>query len=231
MMSQNMQFVTFLSIFGVCFSSVLDVPPVGTTEGIKHGLSRTSLTFELPDKDLMCFYQSYLGSSRWIFTFKVLKGGKNDVGASLESPNGKILYKENKIKEDKFVFETSVGVYKICFSNEFSTVTHKVVYFELRPEDADSLADGVGQKPSADTQLEASLESVHQHCVEVGNFQTSYRLDEAKGRHCAEDLNQRVLLWSLGQALVILMAGFGQVYILKTFFTDKKTSVRAAVQT
>jgi protein ERP2 len=57
------------------------------------------------------------------------------------------------------------------------------------------------------------------------DLQTHYRLNESKGRKRAEDLNNRVLWWSIIETSVVLLIGFGQVMVLKNFFTDKKTSV------
>ena len=60
------------------------------------------------------------------------------------------------------------------------------------------------------------------YCNQVIRYQTHYRLNEARGRFGAEELNGRVQWWSLVQAIVILCSGLGQVLVLKTFFTEKQ---------
>lgn len=55
-------------------------------------------------------------------------------------------------------------------------------------------------------------------------YQTDFRLNEAKGRFMAESVNKRVLWWSVGQALIILVTGLSQVLILQTFFSEKRPS-------
>lgn len=65
--------------------------------------------------------------------FQVITGGHYDVDCRLEDPDGIVLYKEMKKQYDSFTFTASRnGTYKFCFSNEFSTFTHKTVYFDFQ---------------------------------------------------------------------------------------------------
>ena len=58
----------------------------------------------------------------------------------LTAPNGKVLYKDVKKQYDSFTWKAEEkGIHKFCFSNEFSTFTHKVVYFDLEVGDEDEL--------------------------------------------------------------------------------------------
>lgn len=126
---------------------------------------------------------------------------------------------------DEIPFESSVGVYTICFSNEFSTVSHKTIYFSLEEDDLDSLAVEAGdESPTVNTQLESSAENIHRSASQVVGYQTEYRLNEARSRFIAENLNKKVHWWSIGQSIIVLVVGFGQVFVLKAFFSDKKQS-------
>lgn len=73
----------------------------------------------------------------------------------LVSPNGKVLYKDVKKQYDSFTWKAEEkGIYKFCFSNEFSTFTHKVVYFDLEVGDEDDLMlnrKDVGEQATAMT--------------------------------------------------------------------------------
>lgn len=63
----------------------------------------------------------------------MITGGHYDVDCRLEDPDGIVLYKEMKKQYDSFTFTASRnGTYKFCFSNEFSTFTHKTVYFDFQ---------------------------------------------------------------------------------------------------
>lgn len=71
--------------------------------------------------------------------------------------------------------------------------------------------------------METSAVGVHEDFRNILDFQTHHRLREAQGKIFAENLNDRVFYWSLGQSIIILFVGIGQVLVLRGFFTDKRT--------
>lgn len=56
------------------------------------------------------------------------------------------------------------------------------------------------------------------------DYQTHHRLREASGRARAEDLQERVQIWSLGQFILIVIVAIGTVFLLRSFFTDRRTA-------
>lgn len=50
------------------------------------------------------------------------------------------------------------------------------------------------------------------------------RLREAQGRKRAEDINERVMLWSVLETSLVLICAIGQVLILRNFFSERKPS-------
>lgn len=70
--------------------------------------------------------------------------------------------------------------------------------------------------------MESSAVSIHEALKVTIDYQTHHRLREAQGRAFAEDLNDRVMIWSVGEFIVILVIGVGQVLVLRSFFSDKK---------
>lgn len=73
--------------------------------------------------------------------------------------------------------------------------------------------------------MESSINEVHESLKKVIDYQTHHRLQEAQGRKRAEDLNERVLWWSLLETVVIATIAIGQVVILRNFFAEKKPSM------
>ncbi|VVC92524.1 transmembrane emp24 domain-containing protein 3 [Leptidea sinapis] len=181
------------------------------------------LTFELPDSAIECFYQEIEKNISAALEYQVITGGQYDVDVKVEAPNKQILYQQQKMQYDSFQFTAQhTGVYKVCFSNEFSTFSHKLVYMELNVGPETPLP-GVGDHATVLTQLEASAEEVHSALNRIIDHQTHHRLREAQGRKRAEDLNERVLLWSVGETLAVVVVTFAQVMILKNFFSDRPT--------
>ncbi|XP_059205837.1 isocitrate dehydrogenase [NADP], mitochondrial-like isoform X2 [Centropristis striata] len=100
----------------------------------------TELTFELPDNDKQCFYEELEKDVKFDIDFQVISGGNYDVDCFVTDPQQNVLYNEKKKQYDSFSHTTGMkGVYKVCFSNEFSTFTHKTVYLEFRHGDEEPL--------------------------------------------------------------------------------------------
>ena len=73
--------------------------------------------------------------------------------------------------------------------------------------------------------METSAHNLHEALESVIDYQTHHRMRETQGRAHAETLNDRVFFWSLGQTAVIFLIGIGQVLVLRSFFTDKRTRI------
>ncbi|KAM8941540.1 transmembrane emp24 domain-containing protein 7 isoform 3-T4 [Lycaon pictus] len=139
-----------------------------------------------------CRLGTVLAKQGGIVKGKVITGGHYDVDCRLEDPDGNVLYKEMKKQYDSFTFTASKnGTYKFCFSNEFSTFTHKTVYFDFQVGEDPPLFPSEN-RVSALTQMESACVSIHEALKSVIDYQTHFRLREAQGRSRAEDLNTRV---------------------------------------
>lgn len=60
----------------------------------------------------------------------------------------------------------------------------------------------------------------------MDDYQTHHRLREATGRKRAEQLNERVMYWSLGQTAVIVLIGIAQVLLALEFERPKMREER-----
>ena len=81
---------------------------------------------------------------------------------------------------------------------------------------------GLHVGPGAETLIESSTEKIYASLIDVVYYQTQYRHNEAKGKHAADGLNSTVQLWSVVQSLVVVVTGFGQVFVLRRFFSDSR---------
>lgn len=186
----------------------------------------TELTFELEDNARQCFYEDVKKDSKGSLEFQVISGGNYDVDVVLYDESGKTLYNVQKKQYDSYKFTTqSEGVYMFCFSNEFSTFSHKVVYFDFQAGDESPLTDEMGAHHTALTQMETSCVTIHQDLKIATDYQTHHRLRESQGRDMAEYLNERVQWWSIGEAFLIVSVGICQVVILRRFFAEKRSTI------
>lgn len=89
----------------------------------------------------------------------MVTGGKYDVDMTLTGPRGEVLYQGVKKQFDTFKWKPShTGTYTACFSNEFSTFSHKLVYFDFQ----------VGE--------EAPLPGTHEHLTAMTKVLISFHL-------------------------------------------------------
>ena len=96
--------------------------------------------------------------------------------------------------------------------------------------------------------METSAQEVHENLNSIIDYQTHHRLRETQvldkslvltsknhlgtnllffpfqGRKRAEDLNERVMIWSFFVTISMIIVGLTQVCVLKSFFSEKKPS-------
>jgi len=188
------------------------------------GVNSVELTFELPDSAKECFHEIIEKDTESTLEFQVVTGGHYDVDVILTDPMRKVLYKQVKKQYDSFTWTAEkTGEYVACFSNEFSTFSHKLVYIDFQVGDEDPLP-GLEAATGPLTQMESSAQEIHENLNAVIDYQTHHRLRETQGRHRAEELNERIMIWSVFVTVAIFSVGFGQVFVLKSFFAEKRPS-------
>lgn len=186
----------------------------------------TELTFELEDNARQCFYEDIKKDAKATLEFQVISGGNYDVDVVLYDEGGKTLYTVQKKQYDSYTFTAQTeGVFKFCFSNEFSTFSHKVVYFDFQAGDDVPLTKDMGAHHTALTQMETAAVTIHEDLKIATDYQTHHRLRESQGRDMAEYLNERVQWWSIGEACLIISVGICQVIILRRFFAEKRSTI------
>jgi len=93
---------------------------------------------------------------------QVVTGGQYDVDVTLEAPNKEIIYRQTKAQFDSYNFVPKMtGVYAACFSNEFSTFSHKLVYMDFQVGDEQPLP-GIGEHVTVMTQVRTFLWNITQ---------------------------------------------------------------------
>ncbi|XP_031632071.1 transmembrane emp24 domain-containing protein 7-like [Contarinia nasturtii] len=188
-----------------------------------HAVMGTEFAFDLAKSAVECFYEEINENTPCILEFQVLKGGALDVDVIIQAPSKLLIYKELRKEHDRFKFNTTEsGVHRICFNNEFSTFTEKSIFVSFEAGRLNRLLHSVEEDTEEVTFMNETAQSIHIHLQVASILQTDYRRLESKGRHFAEDLNGRVLTWSLVQTIIIIVIGLSQVIILRTFFNDPK---------
>lgn len=126
---------------------------------------------------------------------------------------------------------TEAGDYKLCFDNSFSTISEKLVFFELifdslqDDEEVEGWADAVEPEEMLDVKMEdfkESMETMRARLERSIQMLMLLRAFEARDRNLQEGNLERVNFWSAVNVGVLLLVGVLQVCTLKRFFQDKR---------
>jgi len=181
----------------------------------------STFTFELPDGEKRCFYNSFQTKDSFKGEFQVISGGNYDVDVTLKDPNNKIVREFQREQYHFFdVASTMEGDYELCFSNEFSSYTHKTVFMAwdtpielLTKEKTDNIAAPL-------TIMDTTIFTVYENLQKATSYQTKNRVQESSSRSFVEALNDRVTYGSIIQAIVIIVVAVGQVFLLRSLFKE-----------
>ncbi|XP_066842597.1 transmembrane emp24 domain-containing protein 1 [Anser cygnoides] len=191
------------------------------------------VTFVLPAGRRECFYQGAPGNASMEAEYQVIGGAGLDVDFSLESPSGLLLVSEHRKSDGVHTVEpTEAGDYKLCFDNSFSTISEKLVFFELIFDSAqDDDGDGDGWLEAAEPEdlldvkiedIKESIETMRSRLERSIQMQALLRAFEARDRNLQESNLGRVNFWSAVNLGALLLVAFLQVYMLKSLFEDKR---------
>uniref|UniRef100_A0A8D0L2B9 Transmembrane p24 trafficking protein 5 n=1 Tax=Sphenodon punctatus TaxID=8508 RepID=A0A8D0L2B9_SPHPU len=210
------------------FLRLLLLPPHGAL-GFTPSLD-SDFTFTLPAGRKECFFQPMQREASLEIEYQVLDGAGLDVDFHLISPNGETLVFEQRRSDGVHTVETEDGDYMFCFDNTFSTISEKVIFFEL-------ILDNMGEEEQDDWKpyitgtdlLDMKLEDILQYINNVKDrlsksihIQTLLRAFEARDRNIQENNFDTVNFWSMVNLGVMVTVSAVQVYMLKSLFEDKR---------
>ncbi|XP_015211713.1 transmembrane emp24 domain-containing protein 5 [Lepisosteus oculatus] len=195
----------------------------------------SDFTFTLPAGRKECFYQTMKKDASLEIEYQVLDGAGLDVDFYLSSPAGNVLVRDHRKSDGVHTVEAEDGDYMFCFDNTFSSVSEKIVFFELildnmeaeegpDPEDWKEYVHGTDL---LDMKLEDIMETINSVKARLGKsvqIQTLLRAFEARDRNLQESNYERVNLWSCTNLLVMVLVSGVQVYLLRSLFDDKRRS-------
>ncbi|EDQ87883.1 uncharacterized protein MONBRDRAFT_9640 [Monosiga brevicollis MX1] len=192
------------------------------TMAVSHALG-SSFTVVLDAGEEQCYFEDVDASLKpklLDMDFQVTSGGNRDVDFSVTAPNGQLM--ERGVRKREGGHESNIpaaGTWKFCFSNRFSTMTQKAIYFSLFVD-----YDNDDSLPSADAsmhEMEESAKRVHRH------LQTCQRLASHIGTRyhrqieTAEFKDQQVMMFSSLEIAVVVAVGALQVVVIRRFFNTE----------
>ncbi|XP_078387383.1 transmembrane emp24 domain-containing protein 1-like [Cetorhinus maximus] len=188
--------------------------------------SDSEFTFVLPPGTEECFYQSAGHNSSMELEYQVIGGAGLDVDFAVFSPNGESLVMESRRSDGVHMIEpTIIGDYKICFDNSFSTISEKLIFFEVIFDDAEDWSEILEPEELLDIKIDDIKESIgnmNTKLTKSVQIQAILRAFEARDRNLQEGNLGRVNFWSAVNLGVMLVVSLVQVYLLKSLFDDHR---------
>jgi len=167
-----------------------------------------------------CFFDKVKKDAKMGLTFEVAEGGFLDIDVKIYGPDNKPIHAGDRESNGKFTFAAPMdGTYRYCFGNQMSTMTPKIVMFNM--EIGEAPADGEGEEGDQ-TKLESMIKELGQTIAGVKHEQEYMQVRDRIHRTVNDNTNSRVVLWSMFEAVFLLALSAGQVYYLKRFFEVKR---------
>ncbi|XP_014356309.1 transmembrane emp24 domain-containing protein 2 [Papilio machaon] len=166
-----------------------------------------------------CFYENVEADTKMGLTFEIAEGGFLDIDITITGPDGAVIHKGERESSGIYTFSAPTsGRYTYCFSNKMSTMTPKVVMFNLEIGEAPNKNAGENDEEANHNNLENMIKELGATLKTVKNEQEYMQVRDRIHRAINESTNSRVVMWSIFEASVLLVMTLGQVYYLKRFF-------------
>ncbi|KAG6916617.1 hypothetical protein DXG01_006113 [Tephrocybe rancida] len=183
-----------------------------------------ALTTLLGANERLCFYADVDKAGEKIgFYFAVQSGGSFDIDFDIKDPNEKLLLAGERERQGDYVLTANtVGEYAFCFENDISTLTGKLVDFDIMVEseprrEAPAKPGQISEQTSA---LEESVFRLNNMLMGIKRLQKHFHTSENRGFDVVKSTQNRIFWYAVLQTAGIIGMAVLQVYILQTFFTS-----------
>lgn len=166
-----------------------------------------------------CFFDRVSSGMKMSLTFEVVEGGFLDIDVKIFGPDERVIYGGDRESNGKYTFAAHMdGEFKYCFSNKMSSMTPKVVMFNM------DIGDAPKDRIEGDeqSQLEEMVSELSQGLTVVKHEQEYMEVREKIHRLINDNTNSRVVWWAVFEAFLLVAMTFGQIYYLKRFFEVKR---------
>ncbi|KAL4072005.1 emp24/gp25L/p24 family/GOLD-domain-containing protein [Scleroderma yunnanense] len=183
----------------------------------------SALTTSIAPNERLCFYADVDKAGEKIgFYFAVQAGGSFDIDFDVKDPNEKILLDGQRERSGDYVFTANtVGEYAFCFENDMSTLTDKLIDFDIMVESEPrrEVAAKPGQVSDHTSPLEESVYRLNSMLLNIKRTQRHFHTRETRGFSLVKNTQSRLFWYAVCESIGVVGMAILQVYILQTFFT------------
>ncbi|KAL0567639.1 hypothetical protein V5O48_014358 [Marasmius crinis-equi] len=183
----------------------------------------SALTTSIAANERLCFYADVDKAGEKIgFYFAVQSGGSFDIDFDIRDPNARLLLDGQRERQGDYVLTANIaGEYSFCFENDMSTLTEKLVDFDIMVEseprrDPPAKQGQISEQTSA---LEESIFRLNGMLMNIKREQKYFHTRENRGFSVVKSTQNRLFWYAVFESIAVVGMAVFQVYVLQTFFT------------
>ncbi|XP_001997873.2 transmembrane emp24 domain-containing protein 2 [Drosophila grimshawi] len=175
--------------------------------------------------ETICFFDRAQEKDKVTISFEVMEGGFKDIAVHISGPNDDRLYEAESETSGKYTFAAiNDGQYTLCFDNEKSTLTPKILMFHFivvrdltHYNDPHKRSDDVVEQ----SVLQANINELASLMTAI-KYEQEYMHVRYKGHQEINDsAHFRIVAWSIFGPSLLLTMTLLEIYYLKRFFEVK----------
>ncbi|KAJ6510400.1 emp24/gp25L/p24 family/GOLD-domain-containing protein [Mycena sanguinolenta] len=183
----------------------------------------SALTTAIGANERLCFFADVDKAGEKIgFYFAVQSGGSFDIDFDIKDPNDKVLLDGERERQGDYVLTANtVGEYSFCFENDMSTLTEKLIDFDIMVESEPRREAPAkpGQISEHTSPLEESVFRLNGMLMNIKRTQKHFHTRENRGFSIVKSIQNRLFWYAVLESLGVIAMAVFQVYVLQTFFT------------
>ncbi|KIL58643.1 hypothetical protein M378DRAFT_170388 [Amanita muscaria Koide BX008] len=191
--------------------------------GLVISVQCSALTTPIAANERQCFYADVDKAGEKIgFYFAVQSGGSFDIDFEVRDPKEIIILDGQRERQGDYVLTANtVGEYAFCFENDMSTLTEKLVDFDIMVESEPRREPPAkpGQIAEHTSALEESVFRLNSLLLNIKRMQNYFHTRENRGFSIVKSTQNRLFWYALLESLAIVAMAITQVYVLQTFFS------------
>ncbi|VDB91729.1 unnamed protein product [Peniophora sp. CBMAI 1063] len=185
--------------------------------------SASALTTAISPNERLCFFADVDKVGEKIgFYFAVQSGGTFDIDFAVTSPTDKVLLDGQREHQGDYVFTANqAGEYSFCFENDMSTLTEKLIDFDIMVESEPRREASAkpGQISEQTSPLEESIYRLNGLLMQIVRTQKYFHTRENRGFSAVKGTQNSLFWYAVLETGAVIGMAVLQVYILQTFFT------------
>jgi len=184
--------------------------------------SFTSFTFAyqvtVPASSTVCFFETSTLYQKIYGSYSVQQG--NDIELHIICPTSKLIYSSDRMTRDQFEFKPQLlGQYQICFSNEYSALTSKVVSLHIYAGANLQVKEGANED-----QMTAVYQTVLDMVPEINyinDAQEYFKIRDERHLQTIASTKARLLATTVIKCIVIISTSAIGILLLKQLLEQK----------